>query len=56
MQHCGLMSKLFKTEIIVEIQRIRRVEVCGKVVSEKMANRLLKRHCYCPMILMLTQR
>ena len=32
----------------MKIQLVRLNEVCGKVLSEKMAISLLKQHCYCP--------
>ena len=47
--------KILKTEKALEIQQARLTEACGEVKSEK-ANCLLKQHCYCQMLLMLTTK
>ena len=46
--------RIFKTEKSIEIQPVRPTEVCGQV--RKMAKSLLKRHCYCPVLLMQTTK
>ena len=35
--------KIFKSEITIEIQLVRLTEVCGKVPSEKNANKSVKK-------------
>ena len=43
--------KIFTTEKTIEIHLVRLTEVCGKVLSEKYANK-----SYCPMLLMQTTK
>ena len=48
--------KIFKTEKTIEIHLVRLTEVCGKVLSEKYAYKSVKKHFYCPMLLMRTTK